>query len=80
MPYRDTGDMRTSYNLMEEGGGPRTPSKSRLIPSESDAQRGKSDLVNFRDTPPTMNDAADFLDKYLSNRTSQRDFYLYSSV
>ncbi|KAG1882440.1 WD40 repeat-like protein [Suillus subluteus] len=36
VPSRDAGDMRTSYHLMEES-GPSTPSKSRIIPTESDA-------------------------------------------
>ena len=40
VPSRDTGDMRTSYHLMDEG-GPSTPSKNRLIPCESDALRGR---------------------------------------
>jgi cell division cycle 20-like protein 1 (cofactor of APC complex) len=39
VPSRDTGDMRTSYHLMDEG-GPSTPSKHRIIPSESDALKG----------------------------------------
>jgi cell division cycle 20-like protein 1, cofactor of APC complex len=39
VPSRDTGDMRTSYHLMDEG-GPLTPSKNRIIPSESDALKG----------------------------------------
>lgn len=41
VPSKDTGDMRTSYHLMEEGGIPSTPSKCRIIPSESDALKGK---------------------------------------
>ncbi|KAJ2990305.1 hypothetical protein NUW54_g8509 [Trametes sanguinea] len=36
VPSRDTGDMRTSYHLMD-GATPTTPSKSRMIPTESDA-------------------------------------------
>ena len=39
VPSRDTGDMRTSYHLMDEG-GPSTPSKHRTIPTESDAIKG----------------------------------------
>ena len=40
VPARDIGSMRTSYNLMEEGGS-NSPSKAnRIIPSESDAVRG----------------------------------------
>lgn len=42
VPSRDTGDMRTSYHLMDEG-GPSTPSKNRIIPSESDALKGTRD-------------------------------------
>lgn len=42
VPSKDSGDLRTSYHLMEEGGGgPSTPSKSRIIPSESDALKGQ---------------------------------------
>ncbi|RXW11694.1 hypothetical protein EST38_g14162 [Candolleomyces aberdarensis] len=39
VPSRDSGDIRTSFHLLEEG-GPSTPSKNRIIPSESDAQKG----------------------------------------
>jgi hypothetical protein len=39
VPSRDAGDMRTSYHLMDEG-GPSTPSKNRIIPTESDALKG----------------------------------------
>ena len=38
VPNRDGGDMRTSYNLMDQ---PTTPKKSRIIPSESDALKGE---------------------------------------
>jgi cell division cycle 20-like protein 1, cofactor of APC complex len=42
VPSKDSGDLRTSYHLMDEGGGgPSTPSKSRIIPSESDALKGE---------------------------------------
>lgn len=41
IPSQDVGDLRTSYHLMDEG-GPSTPSKNRIIPSESDAQKGPS--------------------------------------
>ena len=45
VPSKDSGDLRTSYHLMEEGGGgPSTPSKSRIIPSESDALKGEYSL------------------------------------
>ena len=45
VPSKDSGDLRTSYHLMEEGGGgPSTPSKSRIIPSESDALKGEHPL------------------------------------
>jgi len=40
VPSRDSGDMRTSYNLMEES-APSTPSKNKIIPSESDAVKGE---------------------------------------
>jgi len=39
VPSRDGGDIRTTFHLLEEG-GPSTPSKNRIIPSESDAQKG----------------------------------------
>lgn len=41
VPSRDTGDMRTSYNLMDEPAGPSTPSKTKIIPTESDAVKGE---------------------------------------
>lgn len=40
VPSRDTGDMRTSYHLMDDT-GPSTPSKHRTIPIESDAIKGE---------------------------------------
>jgi cell division cycle 20-like protein 1, cofactor of APC complex len=40
VPSRDAGDLRTSYNLMEES-GPSTPSRNRIIPSESDSAKGE---------------------------------------
>jgi cell division cycle 20-like protein 1 (cofactor of APC complex) len=39
VPSRDVGDMRTSYHLIDDA-GPSTPSKNRIIPSESDALKG----------------------------------------
>ena len=48
VPSKDSGDLRTSYHLMEDGGGPSTPSKARIIPSESDALKGEfASLVLF---------------------------------
>jgi cell division cycle 20-like protein 1 (cofactor of APC complex) len=47
VPSKDSGDLRTSYHLMEEGGGPSTPSKSRIIPSESDALKGEWHALSF---------------------------------
>lgn len=41
VPSRDSGDIRTSFHLLDEG-GPSTPSRNRIIPSESDAQKGAS--------------------------------------
>ena len=42
--------MRTSYHLMDER-GPHTPSKAnRLIPSESDALRGKHPSLDLSTT------------------------------
>ena len=40
VPARDAGDLRTSYNLMDETGH-HSPSKAKLIPTESDAVKGK---------------------------------------
>lgn len=39
VPSKDSGDLRTSYHLKDEGSSS-TPSKNRIIPSESDAQKG----------------------------------------
>ena len=39
IPSRDAGDLRTSYNLMEES-GPSTPSRHR-VPTEADAAKGE---------------------------------------
>jgi cell division cycle 20-like protein 1 (cofactor of APC complex) len=47
VPSRDAGDLRTSYNLMEES-GPSTPSRNRSIPTESDATKGE------RSVPPLL--------------------------
>lgn len=44
VPSRDGGDLRTSYNLMEEN-GPSTPSRNRVIPTESDAAKGKRSVL-----------------------------------
>ena len=44
VPNRDSGDMRTSYHLKDEG-GPSTPSKGRFIPTESDALKGTFPLL-----------------------------------
>ena len=47
IPSKDLGDLQTSYHLMEEGGGGPSqaiPSKSRIIPSESDALKGEHPL------------------------------------
>jgi cell division cycle 20-like protein 1, cofactor of APC complex len=45
VPSRDSGDMRTSYHLKEEG--PSTPSKNKIIPSESDALKGMALLYSL---------------------------------
>ncbi|PPQ96407.1 hypothetical protein CVT26_005008 [Gymnopilus dilepis] len=45
VPSKDSGDLRTSYHLLEEG-GPCTPSKNRIIPTESDAL--KASQCNFQ--------------------------------
>ncbi|KAI5116536.1 hypothetical protein M0805_009047 [Coniferiporia weirii] len=63
VPSRDGGDIRTSYNLMEEG-GPQTPSKTnRLIPSESDALREQANslftsILHTEVTPPDARPAS----------------------
>lgn len=41
VPSKDSGDLRTSYHLKDESSSS-TPSKNRIIPSESDAQKGTS--------------------------------------
>lgn len=48
VPSRDSGDMRTSYHLKEEG--PSTPSKNKIIPSESDALKGVASLCSLFST------------------------------
>lgn len=65
VPSRDVGDMRTSYHLIDDA-GPSTPSKTRIIPSESDALKGGA-LVHLSFTYLTL-----FI------RTSQRYLHLYS--
>ncbi|KAH9888320.1 WD40 repeat-like protein [Cubamyces lactineus] len=44
VPNRDAGDMRTSYHLMD-GGTPSTPSKNRMIPTESDALKEQANAI-----------------------------------
>ncbi|KAI6007731.1 WD40 repeat-like protein [Pisolithus orientalis] len=58
VPTRDTGDMRTSYHLMDDS-GPCTPSK-RIIPSESDALKEQANaiftsILHTEVTPPSPN-------------------------
>ncbi|KAF5354411.1 hypothetical protein D9758_010781 [Tetrapyrgos nigripes] len=43
IPARDT-DLRASYNLLDNG-GPSTPSKKRIIPSESDAKTEQANAL-----------------------------------
>ena len=55
VPAKDTGDLRSSFHLMDE---PTTPSKNRLIPSESDAQKEQansifSSILHSEVTPPS---------------------------
>jgi len=50
VPSRDAGDLRTSYNLMEES-GPSTPSRNRGIPTESDAAKGKRPVLPLPSYP-----------------------------
>ncbi|KAI0050842.1 WD40 repeat-like protein [Auriscalpium vulgare] len=57
VPTRDAGDMRTSYNLMEES-GPSTPSKTKVIPTESDAVKEQANalfasILHTEVTPPS---------------------------
>ncbi|KAF5374664.1 hypothetical protein D9615_009017 [Tricholomella constricta] len=57
VPSRDAGDMRTSFHLMDEG-GPSTPSKNRIIPSESDALKEQANaiftsILHTEVTPPS---------------------------
>ncbi|KAF8260334.1 WD40-repeat-containing domain protein [Lactarius quietus] len=44
IPSRDAGDLRTSYNLMEES-GPSTPSRHRVMPTESDAAKEQANAI-----------------------------------
>ena len=44
VPSRDTGDMRTTYHLMDAV-TPSTPSKSRIIPTESDALKEQANAL-----------------------------------
>ncbi|KAF8491463.1 WD40 repeat-like protein [Russula emetica] len=57
VPSRDAGDLRTSYNLMEES-GPSTPSRNRVIPTESDAAKEQANaiftsILHTEVTPPS---------------------------
>lgn len=57
VPSRDAGDMRTSYHLIDEA-GPSTPSKNRIIPSESDALKEQANalfnsILHSEVTPPS---------------------------
>ncbi|PPQ95170.1 hypothetical protein CVT25_013033 [Psilocybe cyanescens] len=52
VPSKDSGDLRTSYHLMDEG-GPSAPSKNRIIPSESDALKEVMPPSPRRAIPPT---------------------------
>lgn len=44
VPSRDSGDMRTSYHLMDEP-TPSIPSKSKIIPTESDALKEQANSI-----------------------------------
>lgn len=44
VPSRDAGDLRTTFHLLEDA-TPSTPSKSRIIPTESDAQKEQSNSL-----------------------------------
>lgn len=57
VPTRDTGDMRTSYHLLDES-NPSTPSKTRIIPTESDALKEQANalfasILHTEVTPPS---------------------------
>ncbi|PPQ79485.1 hypothetical protein CVT26_015252, partial [Gymnopilus dilepis] len=57
VPSKDSGDLRTSYHLLEEG-GPCTPSKNRIIPTESDALKEQANaifnsILHTEVTPPS---------------------------
>ncbi|KAL4071327.1 WD40-repeat-containing domain protein, partial [Scleroderma yunnanense] len=57
VPSRDSGDMRTSYHLMDES-TPSTPSKNRIIPTESDALKEQANaiftsILHTEVTPPS---------------------------
>ncbi|KAF4621085.1 hypothetical protein D9613_001176 [Agrocybe pediades] len=62
VPSKDSGDLRTSFHLLDEG-GPSTPSKNRIIPSESDAQKEQANaifnsILHNEVTPPSPQRAA----------------------
>ncbi|KAI0919169.1 hypothetical protein AcV5_002154 [Taiwanofungus camphoratus] len=62
VPSRDSGDMRTSYHLMDET-TPSTPSKNRIIPTESDALKEQANaiftsILHTEVTPPSSNRSA----------------------
>ena len=44
VPSRDAGDMRTTFHLMD-GAMPSTPSKNRIIPTESDALKEQANSI-----------------------------------
>lgn len=44
MPSRDAGDMRTTFHLMDDA-TPSTPSKTRIIPTESDALKEQANSI-----------------------------------
>lgn len=57
VPSRDGGDMRTSYHLMDDA-IPSTPSKNRIIPTESDALKEQANaiftsILHTEVTPPS---------------------------
>ncbi|KAF8735086.1 hypothetical protein AX14_002757 [Amanita brunnescens Koide BX004] len=62
VPSRDSGDMRTSYHLMDET-GPSTPSRNKIIPSESDALKEQANaifntILHAEVTPPSPHRSA----------------------
>ena len=61
IPSRDAGDLRTSYNLMEES-GPSTPSRHRAMPTESDAAKVERSVFPYTASFGPMGVGSAFID------------------